>query len=66
MIIKNGTIITPNTILSGYDLLIENGMIKEIGKDICGGEVFDAKGAFVTPGFVDIHTHGGYETDLFA
>ena len=34
MIIKNGKIITPYKILSGYDVLVDNGVIKDIGKNL--------------------------------
>ena len=64
MIIKNGRIITPTEILCGYDLLIENRIIKKIAKGLDGDEAYDAKGAYVTAGFVDIHTHGGYGADF--
>ena len=64
MVIKNGRIITPAQILDGFDILVEGGKIKEIGKALCGGTVLDAHGAYVTPGFVDIHTHGGYGADF--
>ncbi len=64
MVIKNGKIITPTQILDGFDVLVENGMIKEIGRDLVGETVLDAQGGFVTPGFVDIHTHGGYGADF--
>ena len=40
------------------DVAIEGGRIAEVGA--CSGDaakVIDAKGALVTPGFVDIHTH---------
>ena len=59
MIIKNGKIITPYKILSGYDVLVDNGVIKDIGKNLSGENCIDIDGAFVAPGFVDIHTHGG-------
>lgn len=64
MVIKNGKIITPTQILDGFDVLVENGIIKEIGSDLAGDEILDANGAFVSPGFVDIHTHGGYGADF--
>ena len=64
MVIKNGKIITPTQILDGFDLLAEDGIIKEIGHGLEGVDVLDARGAFVTPGFVDIHTHGGYGADF--
>jgi len=64
MIIKNGKIITPYKILSGYDVLVDNGVIKDIGKNLSGENCIDVDGAFVAPGFVDIHTHGGYGADF--
>jgi len=64
MVIKNGKIVTPMQILEGYDILIENGIIREIGKNLDDGTALDAEGAYVTPGFVDIHTHGGYGADF--
>lgn len=63
MIIKNGKLVTPTDIVSA-DILIENGRIARIGTGLSGGEEYDAEGCFVTPGFVDIHTHGGYEADF--
>ncbi len=44
------------------DILIENGIIKEIAKNVVvpdGCEVFDATGKNVYPGFVDAHCHLG-------
>ncbi len=64
--IKNGTI---NTITKGIikeDILIENGIIKEIGKEIVAPldcEVIDAEGKFIFPGFIDAHTHLGLWED---
>jgi len=44
--------------LENQEILIEDGIIKEIGVNISGAEVdFDAEGALITPGFVDSHTH---------
>ena len=44
--------------LENQEILIEDGIIKEIGTNVSGAEVeFDAKGALITPGFVDSHTH---------
>lgn len=41
---------------------VENGQIKEIGKDLqalSGEETIDATGLYVLPGFIDPHTHLG-------
>lgn len=46
--------------LSQTDVVIQNGMIRDIGGDLpCpdGAEVIDATDKIVLPGFVDIHTH---------
>lgn len=64
--IKNGTI---NTITNGIvqeDILIENGKIVEIGKNIVApldAEIIDAEGKYVYPGFIDAHTHLGLWED---
>lgn len=64
MIIKNGRLITPEDITEKRDIRIENGVISEIGRNLSGGEEIDACGQFVCPGFIDIHTHGGYGGDF--
>jgi len=44
--------------LENQEILIEDGFIKEISKSVSGAELeYDAKGALITPGFVDSHTH---------
>lgn len=42
-------------------LIVENGLIVEIGANIdtSGMETVDCVGKFITPGFVDAHTHTG-------
>lgn len=43
----------------GVDVLIEDNLIKKIGKNIKAGnaEVIDAKGRVMTPGFIGVHEH---------
>ena len=64
MVIKNAKIVTPLQILEGIDLRIADGLIQEIGKNLSDDEILDAKGLYLTPGFVDLHTHGGYGADF--
>ncbi len=62
MLIRNGRIIDPaNGIDVVGDLLIEDGKVVSVG-EVEGaaeyaGEVVDAQGCIVAPGFVDIHCH---------
>ncbi|MDD2364939.1 MAG: dihydroorotase [Desulfuromonadaceae bacterium] len=61
LLIKNGRVIDPSqNIDDKMDLLIENGLIKEIGKGMAASdcvEVIDAAGKYVVPGLIDIHVH---------
>ncbi|MFP4569756.1 dihydropyrimidinase [Rhodosalinus sp.] len=69
-VIKGGTIVTADLIHEA-DVLVENGKITGIGKDLKGDEVLDATGCYVMPGGIDPHTHlempfmGTYSTDDF-
>ena len=46
---------------SNFDVLFDNGIIEEIGKDIVDGDatIIEAKGKWLTPGIIDIHSHMG-------
>ncbi|HIE28155.1 TPA: N-acetylglucosamine-6-phosphate deacetylase, partial [Candidatus Poribacteria bacterium] len=65
IVIKNGRVITPDGVLDGADVVIDNGLIVQIGGKIDAeeGEVIDATGLYVSPGFIDIHVHGGNGSD---
>lgn len=58
LLIKNGIIVTATDIYNG-DIYIDNGIITEIGIEILkkADEVIDAKGMYIIPGGVDVHTH---------
>jgi N-acetylglucosamine-6-phosphate deacetylase len=59
--IVNGQLITPKGILKGC-MFIEDGKIIEISDsniDAPNATEVDAGGKFVSPGFIDIHVHGG-------
>ncbi|MFD1632119.1 N-acetylglucosamine-6-phosphate deacetylase [Pseudopedobacter beijingensis] len=60
--IINGNIITPYKLIEGGCILIEDGKIIEINRfdiDVNDAEIIDAKGNYVSPGFIDLHVHGG-------
>lgn len=59
-LIKNGRVIDPSQGIDGVlDILIEDGKISRLGKDIeqSGAEILDAHGLIVAPGFIDMHVH---------
>lgn len=65
VLIKNATIMTAShgTIENG-SILIRDGKIVAVGKDVtagAGAKVIDATGMYVTPGFVDAHSHTAAE-----
>jgi imidazolonepropionase-like amidohydrolase len=59
--IKNGKLLTiTKGTIDGGTILIENGKIKAIGKDVAipaGAQVIDATGNYVLPGIMDAHAH---------
>jgi dihydropyrimidinase len=63
-LIKNGTIITATDMYKA-DLLVKNGMVSEIGKEISkiASEIIDAADKWVLPGGVDVHTHMDAQCD---
>ena len=61
LVIKNGHVIDPkNNIDEVTDIAVEDGKIARVAKNIDASkalQVVNAKGFFVTPGLIDIHTH---------
>jgi imidazolonepropionase-like amidohydrolase len=62
LIVKNVTIWTsgPQGTLKDADLIIKNGKIQQIGRDLISPKnsiIIDAKGKHVTPGIIDCHSH---------
>lgn len=63
-IIQNGKVIFPDRIEENISIVCEKGEIAEIlnSENLIpaeGDAVIDAKGNYISAGFIDIHTHGG-------
>ena len=74
LVLTGGRVIDP---ASGTDAMLDvafaGGMVAAVGKGLEGAEVRDVKGAIVTPGLIDLHTHVywggtslGVEADAYA
>ncbi len=60
--IFNGKILTPTQIIPAGTLLVNNGIIEAVSDtniDTVATVEIDAKGQYVSPGFIDLHVHGG-------
>ncbi|KAI9276924.1 hypothetical protein BDA99DRAFT_554869 [Phascolomyces articulosus] len=61
LLIKNGYIWLGNRYLDGGDILIQDGLIVQVGHGLESidenTKVIDAEGRVVSPGIVDMHTH---------
>ncbi len=65
--IVNGRILTPKGWLEGGSLIIDDNKIKAVSNidlHIVDAEIIDAKGCYVVPGGIDMHTHGGGGRDF--
>ena len=68
-ILENGTIITPSEVIdNGVMVINETGRIDFVGKQdsikIPTGLLIDVGGKIISPGFLDVHTHGGNGVDF--
>lgn len=60
--IYNGQLITPYKTIQNGTILIEDGKIiglHEGNLDFPNADEIDAKGNYISPGFIDLHIHGG-------
>ena len=68
-IIRNAKIIRGDEILQDFTLVCDDGNITQIvPQDACtemdGYQIYDAKGKYLSAGFVDTHVHGGGGADF--
>ena len=66
LVFVNGTVILPDRLLRGATVECTGGRIRRIGRGRPprGATVVDAAGGYVSPGFVDLHVHGGNGADF--
>lgn len=60
--IFNGKIITPDKIIDGGSILIKSNLITAVSNgniEVADAIEIDAQGKYISPGFIDIHVHGG-------
>lgn len=59
--IAGGRVITPMRVIQDGMAVVEEGILTYVGPYDAGktaGEVLDAGGLYLSPGFIDLHTHG--------
>jgi N-acetylglucosamine-6-phosphate deacetylase len=64
----HGTVVLPSELLSNGVVVVDDGKITAVGRERdvtspASATVIDANGGYISPGFVDIHTHGGAGAD---
>ena len=61
LLIKGGRVIDPSQKMDDtLDVLVENGIVKEVGTGLAapaGVDMVDATGKYVVPGLIDMHVH---------
>ena len=63
----NAAVITPGGVLKGMSVVVEGGVITSLNSgeiDTADCRVIDLGGRYLSPGFVDLHTHGRLGADI--
>jgi len=67
LIIKNTALVLAGAVSENRTVLVEDGVIADVdhrGEIPADARVIDAEGAYLLPGFVDLHVHGGGGADF--
>lgn len=69
LIIKNGTVITPEREIKDGVVIVQGEKIIEVGKrgeieEPENAEIIDAKNGYISPGLIDIHVNGANGADV--
>ena len=66
IIFTGGRFLLPEGVRTGLALVVEDGRISAIvpETDAPVGERVDAEGRYISPGFIDMHVHGGWGHDF--
>ncbi len=63
--ITGGRVILGDAIVTGQDVYFEDGVITHVGSAALPYDVLvDAQGQYVSPGFIELHCHGGGNADF--
>ena len=66
LVFHHGIVVLPDRLLEDAFVECSGGRIRRIGRGRPpeGAELVDARGGYITPGFIDIHVHGGDGADF--
>ena len=63
--ISGGKVILRDRVAEDLNVYVENGLIAAVtAEDLAFDEQIDAAGRYVSPGFIEMHTHGGGDCDF--
>ena len=67
-VIRNARVVSPGIEIDNATVVVANGRIASVGTRAVSDKgatcVYDAKGAYLMPGFIDVHTHGALTYDF--
>jgi N-acetylglucosamine-6-phosphate deacetylase len=71
LLLTHGRVITPLERIDGGAVLVEGGLIRDVGpaegmRVPPGTRVIDVGGAWISPGFIELHLHGAWGGDVMA